>query len=63
MYAAILLVHVLQIVLMPTEVRLHAILLKYGLQCWQQIHVVIWSVVAPDRVMSDDKLPLGSGPC
>lgn len=54
MYAAILLVHVLQIVLMPTEVRLHAILLKYGLQCRQQIHVVIWSVVAPDRVMADD---------
>ena len=54
MHAAVQLVHVLQIVFMPTEVCLHAILLQYGLQSWQQIHVVVWPVVSSYWVMTYD---------
>lgn len=53
-YTAVLLMQVLQIMFMPTEVGLDAMLLQNGFQRGQQIHVVVRPVIAPDRMVSND---------
>ena len=52
--AAVLLMDILQVMLMPTEVGLHPILLQYGFKGWQHVHVVVGPVVAPDWMMPND---------
>ena len=53
MYTAVILMHVLEVVLMPAEICLRMVLLQNGFQGWKQIQIVAGPVVASDWVVAN----------